>query len=77
MLGAFFTNVLDNHCPLKKVRISNKHLKQKYNDDIHNIRKSCDLAHSQAIQSSLPEHWLLYKSLKNKCNNLIKTAKSK
>ena len=71
-----FDDVINKHCPLKKIRVSKKKSNQKwYNDYIDALRNARDRAHVQAIQTNDVEHWKLYKKIKNQTNNKILLAK--
>lgn len=71
-----FLACINKHAPLRKVRIkdrSNPWFSSELSDAIHARNKQW----SMARKSKSAKDWLLFRSLRNKCNHLIKKSKVK
>ena len=70
-----FTNVADQHAPLKKSRISGLHTPWLTSELIQLMHKR-DYSHRKALKTNFHQHWTSYKRIKNIVNKEIKKSKS-
>ena len=70
-----FDTVANRHAPLRTRRVKNKDSPW-LTSQIRKLIIERTLAKKTAIKSRDPEHWKLYRCLRNNVNNVIRTAKS-
>ena len=69
-----FVNICNKHAPMRKFRIKNKN-NPWFNDHIQNMIYERNHYHNLAIKTNKSEHWMHYRSLRNKINETIKYSK--
>ena len=70
-----FTDIVDEHAPIKKRRVKGVPLPW-MNNKLSEMMKDRDYHHRKAIKSSCTYQWQLYKRLRNLVNREVKLAKS-
>ena len=70
--------VVNKHAPLKKIRISQKEKKTSFinTEEIKALRNLKEHYHKLFISSNNPQHFSMYKTIKNRLTKCIRVAKS-
>ena len=73
----FISGLLDLLVPLKKLRVRQRDCPWLSSYSLTRARRLRDVAHRKALKSNSTSDWSLYRSLRNKVNVMLCSAKSK
>jgi hypothetical protein len=72
---SLFTEVINNHAPVRKFRAPKKPKIPWYDEDIESLKKIRDQYHRRATIGNLSEDWDCYRKTKNKVTALVRQRK--